>query len=86
MTAVVTAVEPVSGITSGPSAWVSAGNVFYQELATDVTISTSWPCVQWTGVAPRFNVYTAQSTGSELEASVVAGDSESFASGYGGSA
>ena len=84
MTVVVVAADPVSGVTSGPSAWISSGNVFYiKPTGSSGTYNTSWPFIQWTGVAPRFYVYTAQSTGSEVEAAVVAGDSESFASGYG---
>jgi hypothetical protein len=84
MTAVVVAVDPVSGVTSGPSAWVSSGSVFYElATATGPVYNLSWPFIQWTGVAPQFYVYTAQSTGSEVQAAVVTGNSESFASGYG---
>ena len=69
---------------SGPSAWSSgtsytggntgAGGVFDDCL---------W--VSWTGVAPKFNVYTAQNLGTEQEASVVCGSGESYTSGFGGS-
>jgi hypothetical protein len=86
MTAVVVAVAP-GGITSGPSAWSAGANVFSQHLVAGGPVyDLSWPFIAWTGVAPQFNVYTGSSTGSEAEASLVAGNGESYTGGYGGSA
>lgn len=60
---------------SGPSAWVIASNRGEYAFAY----------VNWTGLAPQFQVYTASTVGSETEASIVAGALESYTSGYGSS-
>jgi len=66
----------IGSYTSGPSAWVIASNRGQYAFA--------W--VNWTGLAPLWNVYTASTVGSETEASTVAGALDSYTSGYGGSA
>jgi hypothetical protein len=67
-------------ITSGPSAWTS-GVAFQPSAAPDATL---W--VQWTGLAPAYQVYTSQNTGSETEAATVCGSGDSFTTGYGAGA
>ena len=84
MSVVVAAAAP--GVTSGPSAWAASAKAFSYQRQRFAATRLLWPCIVWTGVAPQFNVYTAESTGSELQAAVVAGDSETFLDGYGGSA
>ena len=65
--------------TSGPSVRSTAS--FFSNAGGQIDL---W--VQWTGVADKFNVYTAAAGGSETLASVVRGTVESYGSGYGNSA
>lgn len=74
-------VAQAAGYTSGPSAWAVAGGVGPSSIGYGDTVS-----VAWTGLAPQFAVYNSAQAGNETQASVSAGVSEDFRSGYGGSA
>ena len=71
--AVVTA-NAGSGITSAPSAWAATGEF----SGSPVNL---W--VQWSGLAPTFQVYTAKSIGAEIQSAVVSGSGGSFVANYG---
>jgi len=82
--AVVTANAPGS-ITSGPSAWTTGiGFTGGHGASTSYEDDCLW--IGWTGVSPTNNVYTAQTLGSETEASVVLGSGDAYTSGFGSSA
>ena len=72
------------GVVSGPSAW-AASTTTYAAFST-VSLTTVFPWVSWTGVAPLFNVYTSANLGSETEAAVVCGSGDAFTGGYGAGA
>jgi hypothetical protein len=76
----------VTGSTSGPSAWAASTTSYHAIYAGVEPIDNVFPFIAWNGVAPLFNVYTSETLGSEKEAAVVAGNGDSFNSGYGGSA
>lgn len=80
--AVVVAQAP-GGITSGPSAWVAGAA---QVDNPGQSVFTENLFVSFTGLAPSFAIYTSSNVGSDLQASVVCGSSDSYSSGYGGSA
>ena len=72
--AVVTA--NAAATTSGPSAWVTGTGYF-----TAPTLANLW--VQWSGLAPTFQVYTAKAIGAELQSAAVSGSGDSFVANYG---
>ena len=82
--AIIAAFAP--GVTSGPSAWTSAGfaGSYINESARTPLSFILW--VSWTGLAPSFGVYTSSSVGGNSEAAIVNGSGDSFTSGYGGGA
>ena len=84
MSVVVAAAAP--GVTSGPSAWAASATAFSYQDNASLQLGSVWPSIVWTGVAPQFYVYNAASVAGEQQASLVAGDSETFLDGYGGSA
>lgn len=74
-------VAQAGSYTSGPSAASVTGSAQSSSTSRGYSSYNSW-----TGVAPRFAVYNAASVGAETQASVVAGNSEDYSSGYGSGA
>ena len=66
---------------SGPSAWVTVGQVGDSSATVGYVMGVSW-----SGLAPSFAVYTAPSVAVEAQASITASNSDVFTSGYGGGA
>lgn len=75
------AVAQVGPYTSGPSPWAPGG-----AAGSGSTLFGYVVGVSWTGLAPRYAVYTAASVGAETQASVAGGLSEVYTSGYGSGA
>lgn len=67
--------------TSGPSPWSVTGGVGPSSIGAGDTVS-----VAWQGLAPQFAIYNSTQAGNETQASVNAGVSEDFKSGYGSGA
>ena len=85
ISAVVAATAP-GGVTSGPSAWAAGTTSYHDVVNAELILNNVYPFISWTGVAPSFSVYTSATLGSEQEAAAVAGNGDSFSSGYGAGA
>ncbi len=79
---IISSIAPGS-ITSGPSAWAAQTGQSRTAFSGN-NVGIFW--VSWSGVAPQFNVYTADSLGSEALSAVALGSGDCFVEGFGGSA
>jgi len=79
--AVVVATVPGTSITSGSSAWVSAGAAGGENIESGGSsehLQTFILWISWTGLAPSFSVYTSASVGNNTQAAIVNGSGDSF--------